>query len=415
MNQKIWKTKIALHLFSVLMIFGFCANAQNVHYVLKPGFQYDRINSYSEQIAKVQIAVDSTGFIDRSGKLVFKINYSYSHTGSFHNGLASVSKRVDGRQKYGYINKKGQVVIPLKFTEAKDFSNNRAIVYGDYWQVINRKGKTVLDNSLLMTEVHNDQGGYDVVPASFHNGLMLTRRNGKFGYADTLGRIVIPCQYDLALDFSDGAALVADEIPYQRASENSVVDSIYNSLHDGPLQKQWMIIDTKGNVVYKFKDDSRPDWQENFSDGMVGFYHERKKGFVNTEGEVVIAAQNGNNPYPFPYSNGVSLIQVRGEKRDNSDGYFILKDTTGKTISRVPFQTEKGLMYDSNLKYHEGLLAVKLDRKEKGTAWGYIDKQGDVIIDPQFRAALDFHDGRAVVVTQEGKVGIIKNPLKENE
>ncbi len=401
-------------LAGLLVLLCFAARAQNVHYVLKPSFQYDRISSYSEGLSRVQIGFDTTGFLNRSGKLVFTVPYNYGYVHNFHNGLARVQKETDDGYLYGYINKKGKLSIPFNFLEAKDFSDNRAVVYTleNGWEVINRKGQPVIDDSILITEMPhtNSDKMYDVEPPGFHDGLMLTRRNKKYGYANKFGKIVIPCRYDIALDFSDGAALVANEIPYKKMKGNSVIDSIYNSLPDGPLQKQWMIINKAGKVVYHFKKGEHPDWQENFSDGLVGFYNGRKKGFVNAKGEVIVPAKYGNNPYPLAYSDGVTIIQIRGQKSDNSDGYFILKDTTGKTISKIPFQTEKGLMYNSNLAYHEGLLAVKLLQKKGEMAWGYIDKQGNVVIAPQFSKALDFHDGRAVVVTH-GKVGIIKNPL----
>lgn len=69
-------------------------------------------------------------------------------------------------------------------------------------------------------------------------------------------------------------------------------------------------------------------------------------------------------------------------------------------------------MYDSNLGYHEGLLAVKIFVKGRGNLWGYMDKQGHFAIEPQFNKALNFYEGRAVVVTQEGSIGVLKNPLK---
>ena len=420
MHPKNNRTTIIIGLFGLFILSAFSAAAQNLQYVLKPSYQYSVISNYSEGLSRVEISADSTGFIDRSGQLILKLNRYYNDVYDFHNGMARVKKVTKEGTLYGYINKKGKLVIPLEFSEAKDFSDHRAMVYKDYWQVINRKGETVLGDSLLITEIHNDQGGYDVEPPSFHDGLLLTRRNGKYGYVDTLGKRIIPCQYDLALDFSDGAAIVTQNIPnndslfHSKKGNNEYVktlDDIYHNLPGEDYSTQRMIINKKGKVVYTFQKDTYPNLQENFSDGIIGFYDDRKKGFVNTQGEIIVAAKYGNNPYPLPYSNGVSIIQIRGEKSDNSDGYMKLVDTEGKTISEIPFQTKFGLMYDSNLAYHEGLLAVKILVKDQGYLWGYMDKQGHFVIEPQFNKTLNFYEGRAVVVTQEGSVGIIKNPL----
>src|SRR5699024_2412139 len=256
MHPKKSRTKIIIGLLGLLILSAFSADAQNIQYALKPSFQYSFISNYSEGLSRVEISADSTGFINRSGQLILKLNRYYNDVYDFHNGMARVKKVTKEGALYGYINTQGKLAIPLEFSEAKDFSDHRAMVYKDYWQVINRKGETVLGDSLLITEIHNDQGGYDVEPPSFHDGLLLTRRNGNFGYVDTLGHRSIPCQYDLALDFSDGAALVANEIPYKKQTGGSVIDSIYNALPEGPKEKQWRIINKKGEVVYTFQKDT---------------------------------------------------------------------------------------------------------------------------------------------------------------
>src|SRR5699024_1894560 len=135
--------------------------------------------------------------------------------------------------------------------------------------------------------------------------------------------------------------------------------------------------------------------------------------FINKSGEVIIPAKYGNNPYPFPYSDGVRLIQIRGQKSDNSDGYMLLKKRQGEQVAEIPFKTKYGLMYDSNHTYHEGLLGVQISTKENGLKWGYIDKQGHFVLPPIYDLALNFHNGRAVVKTPNGSVNYLINPLKE--
>src|SRR5699024_5755980 len=106
-------------------------------------------------------------------------------------------------------------------------------------------------------------------------------------------------------------------------------------------------------------------------------------------------------------------IQIRGQKSDNSDGYILLKNRQGEQVAKTPFKTKYGLMYDSNHTYHEGLLGVQVFTKNDGLKWGYIDKQGHFVIPPIYDLAFDFHDGRAVVKTPNGRVNYLINPLKE--
>ncbi|MCL2816465.1 MAG: WG repeat-containing protein [Oscillospiraceae bacterium] len=46
------------------------------------------------------------------------------------------------------------------------------------------------------------------IPAGFSEGLVDLCKNGKFGFADTTGKIVIPFEYDDAYCFAEGLAAV---------------------------------------------------------------------------------------------------------------------------------------------------------------------------------------------------------------
>ena len=43
---------------------------------------------------------------------------------------------------------------------------------------------------------------------SFSEGLAPVKKNGKWGFINTKGDLVIPCEYDFAYSFSNGVALV---------------------------------------------------------------------------------------------------------------------------------------------------------------------------------------------------------------
>lgn len=403
------KNKKGLLLIILLVLVCPLSQAQQLQYALKPSYTYWRISNYSEDLAKVEVGSDSVGFITTSGKLIFKYNANYNNTGSFHDGRASVGKRIDDKMKYGFLNKKGALVIPMQYDEVENFSDNRAMVYGkDGWQAINPDGKVIFGDSMMITEMkHTDSNAYyDIEPPAVHSNRMLTRRNDKYGYTNRNGKTVIACQYDRAFDFSDDIAVVV---------KKKMIEVI------GPHSIKWeprfqtIAIDTAGRVLYTFSGDISPDLSDYISDGMLAIRKGRKKGFMNSKGEIIVPPVYGNNPYPLPYSDGVTIIQIRGKKSNNSDGYMMIVDTTGKTISKIPFKTKYGLMYDSNLEFHEGLLAVKILTVPNTTfgLWGYMDKQGQMVIKPQFNKALDFHDGRAIVVTQNGKLGVIRNPLRD--
>lgn len=84
---------------------------------IKPQFIY--ANEFSEKLASVKMLLEGKekwGFIDKKGS--FKIEAIYDETRNFKDGLCGVKLN----EKWGFINKKGDVIIPFEFDYVEDFS-----------------------------------------------------------------------------------------------------------------------------------------------------------------------------------------------------------------------------------------------------------------------------------------------------
>ena len=80
--------------------------------------KYDYAYSFSEGLAGVEIN-GKWGFIDKRGNEVIPCKYDYSNNGYFFSeGLAGVKLN----EKCGFIDKKGKEVVPCKYDRAEDFS-----------------------------------------------------------------------------------------------------------------------------------------------------------------------------------------------------------------------------------------------------------------------------------------------------
>jgi len=184
---------------------------------------------FSEGLAAVEYEKNKTGYINKKGELVIK--YLHGYAGAFSEGLAAAMK--EGSYKYGYIDKTGRWVIPPQFKEAGEFKNGAArvsIMLSDksVCEIKRPKLKEGAPRALIRRESENsglwefedilsgkimDFKVYGCSGSSpyFSEGLAAAAKDsyGLCGYIDTYGNWVIEPKYDLAYPFKDGKAKVS--------------------------------------------------------------------------------------------------------------------------------------------------------------------------------------------------------------
>src|SRR5712664_3477180 len=94
----------------------------NKKLVIQP--KYESTEPFSDGLARVQLTPYRFGFVDTKGNEVIPFKYFQRDTEPFSEGLADVQLN----NKWGYIDKSGRVVIPLKWSEAFPFSEGLAEV-----------------------------------------------------------------------------------------------------------------------------------------------------------------------------------------------------------------------------------------------------------------------------------------------
>lgn len=165
-------------------------------------------------------------------------------------------------------------------------------------------------------------------------------KDGRWGYRDSSGKVVIPPRYQVAQAFSpEGLAAVVDG--------------------DG-----WAYIDKTGRTVVRpLVVDNGPDY---FREGVARFRRDERVGFFNTRGAVVIKPAYA---YAMPFSEGLAAVcegcieMLQGEHRAIKGGKWGFIDRRGVLV--VPLQfLEAGSFKNGRAM----VLAV--------TGWRYIGKDG---------------------------------------
>jgi hypothetical protein len=149
--------------------------------------------------------------------------------------------------KCGYINSKGDTVIPFdKYTICyMDIIKQFGIV------LLNEKGFVGIDNkdSILFNIFPYDNG-----PDEPSEGLFRIIKNGKIGYANLKGQIIIEPQFDCAESFKKGIAKVSDDC-----------DEVKDGEHSSWMSDRWYFIDSSGIKIKEKYEYNCPVYYIDFS------------------------------------------------------------------------------------------------------------------------------------------------------
>lgn len=158
--------------------------------------KYQYAAEFSEGVASVEMN-DKKAVIDKNGNLITP--FEYDHIWPSRNGVMKVRKGKSGEDaKYGYINTKGEVVLPIEYESIPndyEFDKLGVVQKGKLYGYINKSAQVVIP-------LIYDKGG------DFSEGLASVKRKGCYGYINEDGEEVIPFIYGMAGRFKKGKAKV---------------------------------------------------------------------------------------------------------------------------------------------------------------------------------------------------------------
>jgi len=311
---------------------------QNGKEIVPPRFA-DKTDFY-EGTAIVENLTEDQGVMDTTGKLILPLSYKDVHreplghfmaqdsnysiitvdlqgkikTYAQYNGMTTpVANRAAFRTKdglYGYQDAKGKIVIPPEYSYATAFENDRAVVSlndsTNLYAVIDTSdhilqrftvGKTPILNGSFEKVAFTDElkgmiGFYDKnqkIAAFFisgageyEDGLLNVDIDGKSGFIDSTGKIIIPIKYDEVRPFWDGIALVKN-----------------NDLYG--------FIDKKGRPIT----DVKYEEADHFEEGIAGVSEDWKWGFIDSTGKEITPIAYDAVYFP---QNGLAMVKKESGK-----------------------------------------------------------------------------------------------------
>jgi hypothetical protein len=250
--------------------------------------------------------------------------------------------------------------------------------------------------------------------------LFLFTRNGKYGYIDRTGKIVIPATLDTPYENSNSVT------PVGEASQNENRDELISFAqedHSANITYEFKYKlglagvkpRVEGDYFHGYKDRRtgkvviRPQFRhaaDRFSEGLAWIMDERGSvGYVNKQGKIIISPQYSYSSaqmthagastayFGSDFNGGLAKVCSAGESR--KCGYI---DRTGKVVIPLKFD-------EVAEKFSNSLASVVINERR-----GYIDKTGKIAIalHQSYSKADDFDGGLARVCSGESdKCGYI--------
>ena len=110
-------------------------------------------------------------------------------------------------KKWGYVNEKGEFIIPAKYGKCFEFSSDGVAIVDNKseasYYFINLKGEKIKTASIYFAL---KEGFMAYGMHGFYDGLVEIRLGNKWGFYDTEGKLAIPAIYDEVTHFSEGVA-----------------------------------------------------------------------------------------------------------------------------------------------------------------------------------------------------------------
>ncbi len=383
------KNKVLCLLLICVCLFGFAGcgsksidesnkdgdkSVEKVEKVGKLDLVVEAVGEFHDGLAKVKQG-GKFGFMDKLGNIV--IEPEYRMVGDFYDGLApACTGQYYSDQKCGYIDNKGNTVIDFKYGDARDFSFGYGVVKSGINDiVVDKKGNEIMNfthsyiynfgpiaNDLFVVPAKDALRGLAIVDKSGNvimdgiagfgqniDGLINVHQicegvgnfwnDGKWGFIDEKGKLVIDFQYDYAGSYVDGLAPVVKDGKYGYINKDNkyVIEPTfeYKNVFDLPVFSDGLLVvyekpnvivyNTKGEKVFEKSDDYVI---QSFKNGYAEFKKDGKAGYLDKKGNVAI-----KNQYRmvFDFSDGLSRVYLNYDD-DKDTGEFEFINTDGKTI-----------------------------------------------------------------------------------
>lgn len=275
-------------------------------------------------------------------------------------------------------------------------------LYGEYvacFNLYDKAAKLGIVSEKLEAEidsieyVYSETGQYENV-GIYSGGYCPVQTNSYWGYTDTTGKLTVKTQYQYAGPFSSDVAPVIDQdgeayfidvegnkkIAVPNLKNIQVLGLLENNVFSAYDGEVWNFYNREGECLFGGYEDA-----SSIGNGVAAVKSNGKWTIVNSAGEAIIS-----DTFDSVISDEKGIVCRLDRLFVEKNGLFYMIDSKGERITEQAYQNAD--IFNAN-----GWAAVEIDG-----AWGFVNVDGEIEIEPQYTNAKSFSNGYAAVETVNG-------------
>lgn len=314
----------------------------------------DKYNNCMVSVGSILNNNDKYGLIDSNGKIILETKYDHIFEDSF-------GYLVEQNNKWGLFSS-GKFLIEPKYIDMPQYIDNLGLIVKN---IQNKYGVVDINDKIIIPFIYDFIGNkfnVDTKIGGWNNKYISCVKNNKFGIVDYNNNII----YDFKFD---RVTILDDFILFSESNKACYLLNTLTNYKSDPLYYDIQYITDvtndkkeKGYKRMPLKGFYKLDrYKEGANDGVTW-------SIINEEGKEV------SNTFRHIY---------------NSSENFVKLDLGSKTMSFFNLNNLKLInnIYEDIRDFSEGIAAVKKDGK-----WGFIDFNGNLIIDYKYINPYNYHD-----------------------
>lgn len=346
--------------------------------IVQSGFNfYDNISSFTDELL-LAYTYNTYGLVNYFGAEVISMDQNYLDLKLAGNNIIATINTFSG-EKMRLLTLNGEMKIDAIYDELRMLSYEIfAAKRNGKWGIVDKEGN-ILHNFI-----------YDSIDY-FSYYMIQLEYEGKYSFVNLLGKTIVS-NCSIENWYNEGYAIISinDQFHYIDIYGNILnrepfeyCYSFNNELAAFKKDGKYGFIDKSGNIVI----NAEYDFATGFSNDLAAVKKDDKFGYIDIENEIILG---------FEYDNASNFRFNMAAVQIENKWYLI--DKTGKLIDEQDWDS-------INLNASaENFIAVKNDEY-----WGYIEKNGELVINPQY-VSIPNIDANSIQTVQFGqKYGVIND------